>query len=50
MRAVRGPTSGPPEVTEPEAVAYTSDVTEAPPTEETADPTLPDQPVYVVTD
>lgn len=38
------PSKGPVEVTEPEAVAYTD------PPEEVADPTLPETPVYVVTD
>lgn len=46
------PTSVAPEVTEPEAAAYISDVLEAPASEELADPTLPDQPAFgtVVTD
>lgn len=47
------PTQGPIEVTEPEAVAY-SDAADAPDSpdsrEEVADPTLPETPVYVVTD
>jgi hypothetical protein len=44
------PTSGAPEVTEPEAVAYVDGASES--SEEVADPTLPDQPAYgnVVTD